>query len=127
MADDPRTRLTGSVFGMVGRALLLGHPPWCRCAECLEVDGLGGALAQNLAAAARLDPPRVAPPPPPPPAELPKKARRKRVRVEQGVKALPAGGGPARAGAPSPTPAGDAPEVEVEVIPPGAPVRRRRG
>ena len=119
MADDPRVRLTSVVFGVVGRALLLGHPPWCRCADCPEVDGLGARVAQNLAAAARLgaDP---APPPPPPPAELPKKARRKRVRVEQGVKGLPAGGGSARAGRPS------SPEVEVEFIPPGAPVRRRR-
>ena len=110
---------------MVGRAFFLGHPPWCRCADCLAVDGLGGALARNLAAAARLGPDAAQPPVPQPP-ELPKKARRKRVRVEQGVKALPAGGGPARAGGASSPAGGDAPEVEVEVIPPGAPVRRRR-
>lgn len=126
MADDPRVRLTGAAFGALGRALLLGHPPWCQCADCAEVDGLGGVLAHKLSMAARLgsDP---APPPPPPPPELPKKApRRKRVRVEQGVKALPAGGASARAGRPSSPAGGDAPEVEVEVIPPGAPVRRRR-
>lgn len=127
MADDPRVTLTGAVLGRLGRPLLLGHPPWCECPRCLELDGDAAGLAGALARAARHNPPAAAAAPPPPLPALLRAPKPVAVRVAKAArpKALPAGGGSARAARASPA-GGDPPEVEVEVIPPGAPVRRRR-